>query len=65
MIDSIIHQSAPDNVDAVKDHVMAMIPMRRFGTNEEVAEMMCFMAGPFSAYSTGGVFTIDGGLTSL
>lgn len=39
------------------------VPLRRFGTATEVAELVCFLTGPNSKYITGQSFVIDGGLT--
>jgi 3-oxoacyl-[acyl-carrier protein] reductase len=39
-----------------------MVPMRRFGTPEEVAHAVLFMAGQKAAYITGTVLEISGGL---
>lgn len=39
-----------------------MVPMRRFGTPEEVADAVLFLAGPRAAYITGTVLEITGGL---
>ncbi|MGR3272672.1 SDR family NAD(P)-dependent oxidoreductase [Thalassococcus profundi] len=36
-------------------------PMGRLGTPEEIAEMVCYLAGPMSAFTTGQAFAIDGG----
>lgn len=36
-------------------------PMGRFGTPEEIAEMVCYLAGDLSAFTTGQSFAIDGG----
>jgi len=38
------------------------VPMKRFGTPEEVAEAVAFFAGKASAYITGEVLSINGGL---
>lgn len=40
----------------------AQVPMNRFGTPEEVAEAVAFFAGKASAYITGEVLSINGGL---
>jgi 3(or 17)beta-hydroxysteroid dehydrogenase len=37
-------------------------PLRRFGTVDEVAALVAYLASDESAYCTGGEFTIDGGL---
>lgn len=39
-----------------------MVPMRRFGTPEEVADAVLFLAGTRAAYITGSELTISGGL---
>jgi 3-oxoacyl-[acyl-carrier protein] reductase len=41
-----------------------MIPMQRFGTAEEVAELAGFLASKNAAYITGQVISINGGLYS-
>lgn len=40
----------------------AMIPLHRHGRPEEIAQMVLFLAGPRSSFSTGGVFMADGGM---
>lgn len=39
----------------------AMTALGRFGTAEEVASMVAFLAGPEAAYVTGAEFAVDGG----
>jgi len=39
-----------------------MVPLKRFGTPEEVAAAVLFLAGPSAAYITGSVLEINGGL---
>ncbi len=46
----------------VRDAVRPMIPMQRFGTPEEVASVVVFLAGPESSYVTGQAIIVDGGL---
>jgi 3-oxoacyl-[acyl-carrier protein] reductase len=45
------------------DLIKKMIPMKRYGTPEDVARVAVFLAGPDSAYLTGQVLTVDGGLS--
>lgn len=40
----------------------SIIPLRRFGTSEEVADVVAFLASPKASYVTGEVISINGGL---
>jgi 3-oxoacyl-[acyl-carrier protein] reductase len=42
----------------------ALIPVKRFGTAEEVAHAVAFLASPEAAYITGQVLSVNGGLYS-
>jgi 3-oxoacyl-[acyl-carrier protein] reductase len=45
------------------DLIKKMIPMRRLGQPEDVARTVVFLASADSAYLTGQVITVDGGLS--
>ena len=45
-----------------KEHVLPMIPLRRYGTPDEVAAAVSFLAGPDAGYITGQVLAVNGGL---
>ena len=47
---------------AVREVAAARIPAKRFGTAEEVASVVAFLASDDAAYVTGQVLGIDGGL---
>jgi 3-oxoacyl-[acyl-carrier protein] reductase len=40
------------------------IPLRRFGTAEEMAGAVRYLASPLASYITGQVLLLDGGLTA-
>jgi 3-oxoacyl-[acyl-carrier protein] reductase len=46
-----------------KDNILPMIPLKRFGTPDEVAGLIRFLAlDPAGAYMTGHCYNVDGGL---
>lgn len=49
--------------DKYRDLFIKAIPMRRLGKPSEVADAIVFFAGPQSAYVTGQVLSVSGGLT--
>jgi NAD(P)-dependent dehydrogenase (short-subunit alcohol dehydrogenase family) len=55
----------PGFIDSLpeKDDRRARIPMGRYGTVEEVAELILFLASDKSSYMTGQNLRIDGGIT--
>ncbi|WP_025159186.1 SDR family NAD(P)-dependent oxidoreductase [Leifsonia aquatica] len=45
--------------------IIGRIPMGRPGTGEDVAGIMVYLAGDDSAFATGGLFHVDGGMTTI
>lgn len=58
-IESDMTQRLPEKL---REEFLHAIPLGRFGTCDEVADMILFLAGPGAAYVTGQVFSINGGL---
>ena len=49
--------------DGPSEHDLAQIPLRRWGSPREFAEVVCFLASDCAAYVTGATIPVDGGLT--
>jgi 3-oxoacyl-[acyl-carrier protein] reductase len=50
--------------EEIRRRYIEMTPAGRFGTPEEVAAVIAFLAGPEAAYVNGAVISVDGGLTA-
>lgn len=50
--------------DLNEQELKALIPMKRFGEADEVADAVVFLASPKASYITGTVLSINGGLYS-
>lgn len=61
MMRSIEEQAAPGSPQAAKQGFEALIALKRYGTDEEVAAMVAFLASDDASFCTGGVYPIDGG----
>jgi NAD(P)-dependent dehydrogenase (short-subunit alcohol dehydrogenase family) len=49
--------------DKIMKMMLNQLPLARIGTPEEIAALALYLASPASSYSTGAVFTADGGYT--
>src|SRR4029079_8531853 len=45
------------------DLIKKMIPLKRLGKPEDIAEAVVFLCGPAAGYITGQLITVDGGLS--
>lgn len=50
--------------EKLKAEVKERVPVRRLGTPEDIADLVCYLAGPGSSYLTGQVIAVDGGMTA-
>ena len=64
MMRSLEEQFNPEDAAAAHEFVLSKVPMQRYGTNEEVANLALFLASDESSYCTGSIHMIDGGFTA-
>jgi 3-oxoacyl-[acyl-carrier protein] reductase len=55
-------QDLPQNL---QDQITAATPLGRFGTTEEIANAVAFLASDEAAFITGQVLAVDGGLVMM
>ncbi|MDD2479440.1 MAG: SDR family oxidoreductase, partial [Victivallaceae bacterium] len=58
----IITDMTKDLSDAAKDAFSSIIPLKRGGTAEDVANVVYFLSSPDSDYVSGQVIGVDGGM---
>jgi 3-oxoacyl-[acyl-carrier protein] reductase len=54
-------QRLNENREAIEDMIEREVPMKRFGTPEEIADAVLFLASERSSFTTGAVLVADGG----
>ena len=54
--------AAFDDPDAARKGFIARQPMGRLGTPEDIAAIVLYLAADESAYTTGQLFVVDGGI---
>lgn len=60
-IDTALTEGLSRN-DSLHEMLMARIPMKRFGTPDEVGELAVLLVSDKSSYVTGQIFTVNGGM---
>jgi len=65
MMRSIESESIPDDPQAYVDAISQRVPMGRYGTVDEIAALVAFLASDEASYITGRSHVIDGGLQSV
>jgi NAD(P)-dependent dehydrogenase (short-subunit alcohol dehydrogenase family) len=55
-------QDDPAIQEAIDQYVTTSTPMARYGSADEVAKAVVFLAGPDASYTTGAEILVDGGL---
>jgi len=60
-IDTVLFRAVPAEA---QEAALAQVPAARFGTAEEIGDVVAFLASEPAAYVTGSVVVVDGGLSS-
>ena len=67
-IDTPIHERQgfpPEAIEQMIEETKSRVPMKRFGTSDEVANVAMFLASEESSYVVGSEFTVDGGMVEI
>jgi NAD(P)-dependent dehydrogenase (short-subunit alcohol dehydrogenase family) len=64
MMRSIEGMASPGAPKAAHDQFAQRIPLGRYGACDEVASMVAYLASDEAKYLTGGVFVVDGGMST-
>ena len=64
MMRSLEESFSPGSAADAKKGFEGIIPLGRYGTPEEVADLVCFLASDESRFCTGGVYGVDGGMSA-
>ena len=64
MVRDIAKQVSPNDPEGVEERYAASIPLRRYGTAEEVANLVLFLCSDLAGNVTGAQYVADGGRTA-
>ena len=64
MMKSVEEQLSPEDPDAVHGFIEESIPMKRYGTDAEVARVALFLGSDESSFTTGSIYSLDGGASA-
>ena len=65
MMRSIEQGRSPGAPEKARETIVAGLPLKRYGTAEEIANLMLFLVSDESSICTGGVYMADGGLSAI
>jgi NAD(P)-dependent dehydrogenase (short-subunit alcohol dehydrogenase family) len=64
MMERIADGASPNASEEFRQQTRASVPLARYGTPAEVAQLMLFLASDESRFCTGGTYPVDGGMSA-
>jgi 3-oxoacyl-[acyl-carrier protein] reductase len=58
---SVWSRKLAEDAQSVQDMLIGNVALSRLGTPANVARLVAYLASPVSGFSTGAVWTVDGG----
>jgi NAD(P)-dependent dehydrogenase (short-subunit alcohol dehydrogenase family) len=65
MVRNIEEGRSPGAPEKAREMIVAGLPFKRYGTPEEIANVILFLASDEASICTGGVYVADGGLSAV
>jgi len=62
---SLLRDGSQEKIQEAKDWIKSQVPLKRFGTPEEIAAGVLYLTSPESAFVLGAELIIDGGMATL
>src|SRR6185436_19173181 len=62
---ALLRDGPQERIQETKDWIQSQIPLKRFGTPEEIAAGVLYLTSPESAFVLGAELIIDGGMATL
>jgi NAD(P)-dependent dehydrogenase (short-subunit alcohol dehydrogenase family) len=65
MMHSIEEGRSPGAPEKARETILSGLPLKRYGTADEIASLMLFLVSDEASICTGGVYAADGGLSAI
>src|SRR5262245_59773309 len=62
---ALLRDGSPEKLQETKDWIQSQVPIKRFGTTEEIAAAVLYLTSPESAFVLAAELIIDGGMSAL
>ena len=62
---ALLRDGSQEKIQETKDWIQSQVPIKRFGTPQEIAAGVLYLTSPESAFVLGAELIIDGGMATL